>query len=102
MSKFDAVFKVCRNVIYERARFNRRSQQPGETNEQFIMALYELADNCEYGKMKDEMIHDRRVVGIRDSSLSKRLQLDPTLTLETAKKAVCQREAVHEQKHRAA
>ena len=97
MSKFDAFFKVRRNVIYERARFNRRSQQPGETSEQFIMALYELADNCEYGEMKDEMIRDRIVVGIRDISLSERLQLDSALTLETAKKAVRQREAVHEQ-----
>ena len=71
MSKFDASFQIRRNVIvYERARFNRRSQQPGETSEQFIMALYELADNCEYGEMKDEMIRDRIVVGIRDSSLS--------------------------------
>ena len=61
------------------------------------MALYELADNCEYGKMNDELIHDRIVVSIRYSSLSERLQLDPALTLETAKKAICQREAVHEQ-----
>ena len=31
MSKFDAFFKVRRNVIYERARFNRRNQHEGET-----------------------------------------------------------------------
>ena len=36
-------------------------------------------------------------VGIRDSSLSERLQLDPNLTLEKAKKSIRQREAVHEQ-----
>ena len=70
MSKLDAIFKVRRNLIYERARFNRRSQQPGEARVQFILALGELANNCEYGKMKDEVIHDRIVVGTRDSSLS--------------------------------
>ena len=43
------------------------------------------------------MICDRIVVGIRDSTLSKRLQMDHDLTLEKAKKLVCQREAVHEQ-----
>ena len=64
MSKFDVFFKVRHNVIYEQARLNRRSQQPSETSEQFIMALYELADNCEYDEMKDEMIRDRIVVGI--------------------------------------
>ena len=60
------------------------------------MHLYELADTCEHDKMKDEMICDRIVVGIWGSSLSKWLQLDPALTLETTKKAVCQCEAVHE------
>ena len=43
------------------------------------------------------MIRDRLVVGIRDNALSKRLQLNPKLTLETAKKAIRQHEAVHEQ-----
>jgi len=43
------------------------------------------------------MIRDRIVVGIRDSALSERLQLDPDLTLEKAKTLVRQREDVHEQ-----
>ena len=60
------------------------------------MALYELVQHCDYGGMKDEMIRDHLVVGIRDSSLSKKLQLDPALTLEKAKKAICQSEAIHE------
>ena len=97
MAKYDEYFKVRRNVIYERARFNCRSQQPGETAEQFIMSLYELADNCDYGDLRDEMIRDRIVVGIRDTNLSERLQLDSGLTLAKAKQAVRQREAVHEQ-----
>ena len=43
------------------------------------------------------MIRDRIVVGIRDQSLSERLQLDSALTLEKAKTLMRQREAVHEQ-----
>ena len=43
------------------------------------------------------MIRDRLVVGIRDHTLSERLQLDVALTLDKAKKMVRQREAVHEQ-----
>ena len=50
------------------------------------MALYELVQHCDYGEMKDEMIRDRLVVGIRDSSLSEKLQLDPALILAKAKK----------------
>ena len=38
----DRFFKVRQNVIYERARFNRRDQQPEETVERYITALYSL------------------------------------------------------------
>lgn len=63
--------------------------------EQFITSLYSLAENC--GELKDQMIRDRIVVGIRDQSQSARLQMDPELTLEKAKTLVRQREAVQEQ-----
>ena len=46
-------FKIRKNVIYECARFNCRNQLQGETAKQSIMALYSLADNCEYGTMKE-------------------------------------------------
>ena len=97
ISKFDEYFKVRKNVIYERARFNRRNQLSGETADQYIVALYKLSEHCEYGEMTEELIRDRLVVGIRDSALSERLQMDATLTLDAAKKAVRQKEAVHEQ-----
>ena len=97
VAKFDDFFKVRKNVIYERARFNRRNQQSGESAEQYIMVLYNLAENCDYGDIKEEMIRDRLVVGIRDTALSAKMQMDSTLMLETAKKSIHQREAVHEQ-----
>ena len=36
---------------------------------EFILELYRLADSCEYGNLKDEMIGNRLVVGIRDDFL---------------------------------
>ena len=95
--KFDDFFKVRKNVIFERARFNRRNQLDGESSETYITVLYGLVENCEYGAMRDELLRDHLVVGIRDKALSKKLQLDPTLTLEKAKTAIRQREAVKEQ-----
>ena len=97
IEKLDSYFEVCKNVIYERARFNRRSQLPGESAEQYIMQLYRLAETCNYGDLEAEMIRDRLVVGIRNGQLSERLQLDPDLTLEKAKKVIRQQEAVHQQ-----
>ena len=34
------------------------------------MELYKLAENCNYGNLKEEMIRDRLVVGISDQQLS--------------------------------
>ncbi len=48
--------------------------------------LYKLAESCNYGDMKDEMIRDRLVVEIRDNALSKRLQLDTQRSLWTKPK----------------
>ena len=97
IAKFDSFFNVRHNEIFERARFNRRNQQADETAEQYIMALYDLATKCNYGRFESEMIRDRSVVGIRDSALSLTLQLDAELTLEKAKKRIRQSEAVREQ-----
>lgn len=91
LKKFDEFFGVRRNVIFERARFNRRNQLPDESAEQCITSLYSLADGCEYGNLKDEMVRDRIVVGIRNKALSERMQLDAKLTLEYAKTLVEQR-----------
>ena len=95
--KFDGYFIRRRNVIYERAKFNRRKQEEGEAVEAFVTALYALAEFCGYGDLHDEMIRDRIVVGIRNSTLSEKLQLDSRLTLESAIAQVRHSEAVKQQ-----
>ena len=97
IDKFDSFFQVRRNVIIERAQFSLRVQHADETAEQYIMVLHNLAARCNYRELEAEMIRDRLVVGIRNSSLSERLQLNPDLTLQKAKLAIRQSEAVHEQ-----
>ena len=97
LGKMDEFFKVRKNVIFERARFNRRTQRQGETAEELITSLYSLAADCQYGNLRDEMIRDRLVVGILDTSLSERLQMDADLALEKATQIVRQREAVQKQ-----
>ena len=56
MGAFDAFFSVHRNVIFERARFNSRSQAEGESVEHYIVALYSLARNCPDGQLTEELI----------------------------------------------
>jgi len=94
---FESYFKVRKNLIFERARFNKRNQLPHETAEQFITEVHRLAENCEFGPMKDELIRDRLIVGICDSTLSEYLQMEAELTLKKAKRLIRQWEAVREQ-----
>ena len=44
VKKLDDFFKVRRNVIFERVRFNRRSQLDGEAVDQYIAVLHNF--NC--------------------------------------------------------
>ena len=97
IAKFDGFFKVRKNTIYDRTRFNRRVQEEGESIEQFITSLYGLVDLCEFDRLRDQMIRDHIVVGIRDKALSEQLQTDPDLTIDKAKRLTRQREAVHDQ-----
>uniref|UniRef100_A0AAV2M4H2 Retrotransposon gag domain-containing protein n=1 Tax=Knipowitschia caucasica TaxID=637954 RepID=A0AAV2M4H2_KNICA len=59
LKKFDEYFIPRRNIIHERACFYQRGQQPGETAEQYIRVLYEVAEHCEFGDKRDEHIRDR-------------------------------------------
>lgn len=62
MEKFDELFKVRRNVIFECTKFNRRHQHSSESVEQFITELYFLVEMCNYGELSDDMVRDQIVV----------------------------------------
>ena len=71
--KFEGHFVLCRNTIYERAKFNQRKQNPGETADDFITVLYGLIEHYEYGDLSEAMIRDRIIVGIAEVSLAEKL-----------------------------
>ena len=70
------------NVIYERYKFNNRSQEANESIDAYTTALRTLAETCEFGSLKDDLIRDRLVCGIRDNGQRKKLLHEPKLTLE--------------------
>ena len=56
VGKFDEFFVICRNVIFEIACFSRHNQLQGESSEPYITILYNLAETCEFQRLKDEII----------------------------------------------
>ena len=70
------------NVIYERYKFNNRSQEADESIDAYTTVLPTLAETCEFGSLKDDLIRDRLVCGIEDNGQRKKLLQEPKLTLE--------------------
>ena len=85
------------NIIHKRYGFNNRDQEAGESIDTYASNLRSLADTCNFGALKDEMIRERIVCGVRDSSLRKQLLQVPELTLERCIDMCCSAEATSTQ-----
>ena len=71
-----------KNIPFERYRFNRRIQEPGETYDQYRTALRKLAEGCNFATITpEEILRDRLLFGIREPKLRERLLRETTLTL---------------------
>ena len=68
LKKFNKFFQLRKNTDSEHAQLNLQSQLPVGIAEQFITSLHVLADSCDHGNLKEKMIRDRIVVGIRDKA----------------------------------
>ena len=70
------------NVIYERYKFNNRNQDQYESIEEYVTVLRSLVETCEFQGLKDELIRDRLVCGIKDNGVRKKLLQESKLTLD--------------------
>ena len=84
ISKLTEYFEPQRNIIYERYLFNSATQRSENKIDQFVNELRKLASTCEYGTLSDELIRDRIVIGISESSMRARLLRESDLTLNRA------------------
>jgi len=69
------------NIIYERYKFDNRSQEQAESIDTYITTLRALAETCEFGTLKEDLIHNRIVCGICDNGIQIKLLQESGLTL---------------------
>ena len=95
--QFETVKDKFKNyfIVRKGAKFNVGKQE--EESDIFITSLYSLAEYCNYGQLKDELIGDRIVSVCGMLKFLKKLQLDVDLTLEKAVNHARQKDAVHGQ-----
>lgn len=55
---FNCHFLGKHNVIFEKAKFNMRKQEPGTSADSFITAVHKLAEYCIFGLLKDKLMRD--------------------------------------------
>ena len=70
IEKLDAYFKVRENTMAQRGLFDKRVQVEGETLDDFIRSLRDLAVKCKFdGTQFDARVRDRFVNGLSDGEL---------------------------------
>ncbi|KAF0303743.1 hypothetical protein FJT64_024322 [Amphibalanus amphitrite] len=74
-----------RNVVIDRCEFNMRMQEPGESVDDFICALKEIASCCDFcPNCTDDRFRDHLVVGTSDDEARRRMLELPDLTFQMA------------------
>ncbi|XP_043241537.1 uncharacterized protein LOC122391560 isoform X1 [Amphibalanus amphitrite] len=74
-----------RNVILDRRDFFQRVQEAGESFNDFLMAIKEIHDFCNFcDHCQDDQLRDKIVTGIRDTIVLEELLADESLTLQKA------------------
>ena len=66
IAKLDEYFRGQTNEIYETFKFFTRDQEATESLTDYIAALKKLSKTCNFGTLRDRLVRDKIVCGIRN------------------------------------
>ena len=66
LDKFTDHFEPRRSEVFERLKFLRRHQTPGETLDSWLIDLRGLVKTCNYGTSVDSVLRNQIVLGVAD------------------------------------
>ena len=84
LAKYESRCLPQRNETYERYLFNKREQEPGESIDQYCTALMRLSEYCGFTTLRDSLIRDRLILGVKNDRARKKLLEQKDLTLDKA------------------
>ena len=86
MSTLDAHFAHQVNIPFDMHQFRQAKQEESETAFQFVLRLFQLSENCEFGEAKEEHNRDQMIDKCWSHNLRKKLlEARGTLTLQKAR-----------------
>ena len=84
MTAFSQYFQPRVNYLDHQIEFSKRMQKQEEPVENFIRALYEMSEHCNFPNRED-MIKNKIITGVKNKQLERDLRLKgDELTLEMA------------------
>ena len=82
LTKFEAYCLPRLNIPFERYKFYRCQQQAGESLDQYVTALRQLADRYDFPHINpDEILRDRILFGMADGKVRESLLCKDSITL---------------------
>ena len=88
VEKLDALFKLEKNITYERVLLFSRSQRNGESLELFHNALSELAKTCDLGTLEESLVKDLFVAKMSNKELQVKFCKDKTSPEDVLKEII--------------
>jgi hypothetical protein len=80
-----------RNITVTRYRFNTTNQLEGQKFDSWFIDLQNKIATCEYGQLRDSLMIDRIICGIRDDTVRQKLLHTSELNLQKCLFVVCQK-----------
>ena len=71
--------------IVQRHKFNKRTREPGESIAEYVAALRQLAEHCDYGESLNDMLRDKLVCGVNHEAIQQKLMAQNPAELTFAK-----------------
>ncbi|XP_045032697.1 uncharacterized protein K02A2.6-like [Daphnia magna] len=84
LDKFGDHFEPLKSEIFERFKFLRCHQLPGESFDSWIVCLRGMAKGYNYGASVESVLRDQVVLGVADSQTREKLLFEKTLDLAKA------------------
>src|SRR5277367_2784357 len=80
--KIAEYYKPYKNLTQATAVFNSMVQGEHQTWDDYVTQVTRQAEQCEFGEVRDRMIGDRLIIGIRDLTLQERMLRCGNVTLD--------------------
>ncbi len=75
LDNFGGHFEPLKSEVFERFKFLRRHQLPGESFDSWIVCLRGMEKGCNYGTSVESVLRDQVVFGVADSQIAGKVSL---------------------------